>query len=107
METLFYHLQIHIETLFYKFLPYRKSRQTYHNIGQMNHANPMKGFISSNSQKYKTNLKEKDVLVNQKHGSRPICSGKTMYHQCHDRYNFQSNGSSNKLSRSTYSRVSH
>ena len=107
METLFYHLQMHIETLFYKFLPYQKSPQTYHKSGKINHANSKKDAISSNALKYKKDPKEKDVLFNQKVSSRPGCSGKTMYHQYHDRYHCQSNGSSNQLSRSTYSRVSH
>ena len=107
METLFYHLQMYIETLFYKFLPNQKTLQTHHNNGKINHANSKKGVISSNVQKYMKDPKERDVLVNQKVSSRPGCSGKTMYHQYHDRYHCQSNGSSNQLSRSTYSRVSH
>ena len=107
METLFFHLQIHVETLFYKFLPYQKSHQTYHNNDNMNHANSKKGVIYSNGQKHKTNPKEKDEIGNQKVSSRPGCSVKPLYHQYHDRYNCKSNGSSNQLSRSIISRVSH
>ena len=107
METLFFHLQMHIEILFYKFLPYQKSPLAYHNHGKMNHANSKKGVISSNCQKSNTNPKKKGVLNNQKVSSRPGCLGKTKYHQYHDRYSCQSNGSSDELSRSTYNRVSY
>ena len=115
METLFSHLQFHIETIFYKFVPHRKAPQTSHknwNEGSENFkntSNTLKSYNPSlrNKQQPKQLSKEKESFVSKNVDSNSQPSEAQTYQQSYNKYNGKLYVPPTNLNQSTCNRVSH